>query len=803
MIQNVRSGQPLTAGLLNNIISQANGQDIPFNENFVNSDKGTLYISRQEYELRSNDASFYNFLECWVDDAPEITSRTEESQGSGQMKPYILINLGNSTEIARQNITVNNKEVDGIVLISNNPSLDTVVTDEILNNKDFIQLSELDGSSDSPFDVHFLLYKVIKSNSDDKPPSILGYALVISKEEPQEAQERAKIKIKEIECLNDLTHIEMLNHKKILASTANNQSLIQNVICSQDLIDVFDVLSSDTQVSDSGQANLTQYSTEIKSILGKKTDETGQEIPVEIKYVQLFDFDDAKITSINKNDVKKYSILVRYDASQPSNDESSDGEGSSEIDSPTDKKLKYVHYIFYSSDTAETEPDENDPNSSDKVVSKSVELIDKDVDEDSEEPSNIKYYQLYNFTNDSDKPVLTLSVNTEKEKDETSEEAEYSFLVRKKTENNYVLEYADLKIVSDLSSLSALKGDADDDSGADTKSIITKEYEDKKYFQLYNFDSSDTIKTDVSSIYDYDVLIRDGKELKYTNIDLSAGVKEIVKDVISNEIHIPTVDSNVVESKSLDEKEKDGEVYFQLHNFDDNSKINTNISTISNYDILIRDGNELKYTKLSIELSGGLSVALDNKSINYNDENQVQIYDFDKGEKLTTNLATLLSSGNESESTTGELLFRTNGQLEYLPIGKLNLSGTTEISVDNKSINYTTDNKLQVFNFDKGTTLTDDLATCLTSDTSDKGEVLVRKDGEIGYMSIGQLTSISDTQLSVANDTIIGYALEYSYDYEITLKRGRLTIENNVLKLVPDDKLTQTISTTPISEIIK
>ena len=70
-------------------------------------------------------------------------------------------------------------------------------------------------------------------------------------------------------------------------------------------------------------------------------------------------------------------------------------------------------------------------------------------------------------------------------------------------------------------------------------------------------------------------------------------------------------------------------------------------------------------------------------------------------------------------------------------------------------------------------------------------------------MSIGQLTSTSDTQLSVANDTIIGYALEYSYDYEITLKRGRLTIENNVLKLVPDDSLTQKISTTPISEIIR
>ena len=65
-----------------------------------------------------------------------------------------------------------------------------------------------------------------------------------------------------------------------------------------------------------------------------------------------------------------------------------------------------------------------------------------------------------------------------------------------------------------------------------------------------------------------------------------------------------------------------------------------------------------------------------------------------------------------------------------------------------------------------------------------------------------QLSGVQN--LSVQENTILGYELEYdTSDYAITLKRGRLVIENNVLKLVPDSRLTQKIGTTPISEIIR
>ena len=124
MIQNVRSGQALTAGLLNNIISQANGQDIPSNQNFVNTDKGTLFVNNHDYEVGGSEGSFNKFLECWIDNAPEISNRPNEyakdADGNLIMKPYIFINLGSSKDEACDCIAVDNKAVTEIVLINEN-----------------------------------------------------------------------------------------------------------------------------------------------------------------------------------------------------------------------------------------------------------------------------------------------------------------------------------------------------------------------------------------------------------------------------------------------------------------------------------------------------------------------------------------------------------------------------------------------------------------------------------------------------------------------------------------------------------
>ena len=97
MIQNVRTGQKLTSGLLNTIIAQANGQDMPYNQNFVNTDKGPLFISNHDYEVAGLEGTINKFLECWVDNAPELKSQPDEyvksENGSLNFKPYIFINL--------------------------------------------------------------------------------------------------------------------------------------------------------------------------------------------------------------------------------------------------------------------------------------------------------------------------------------------------------------------------------------------------------------------------------------------------------------------------------------------------------------------------------------------------------------------------------------------------------------------------------------------------------------------------------------------------------------------------------------
>ena len=52
-----------------------------------------------------------------------------------------------------------------------------------------------------------------------------------------------------------------------------------------------------------------------------------------------------------------------------------------------------------------------------------------------------------------------------------------------------------------------------------------------------------------------------------------------------------------------------------------------------------------------------------------------------------------------------------------------------ETSVDNKSINYTDENEIQIFDFDKDDTITEDLVTLLSSDSSEKPQIVVRQDG--------------------------------------------------------------------------
>ena len=452
MIQNVRTGQKLTSGLLNTIIAQANGQDIPYNQNFVNTDKGPLFISNHDYEVASAEGTFNKFLECWVDNAPELKSQPDEyvksENGSLNFKPHILINLGSSTADACKNITVNNQPISNIVLISSKEELDVVITDEILSKNYYVQLAEVDSTSDTAYDVHFILVKVLKTNyGQGTSPEVLGYVLVISKEDSSTAKDRALNKIKEIAGFQDADELQIINEKKILATTSTDKKITQNVIGTQDITD--SILSSDSDVSDKGQF-VKQYSVEISSALVEDDYEDGNIILKEVPYVGLYKFNkkeqdlgfvlNAEHPAISSD----YQILVK--------DKSSD-----------------IHYLKYATLSI-------DLSGGSLVDTEISDLNLSSIDKRKTDDDSRTYLTLHNFYQ-SDKD-LTLSISHET----PNLPENIQLLVRDSDGVTKELKYADLSI--DFQNIST------DTQVTNNKSIdmVHSDELSGDYIQLYNFD---------------------------------------------------------------------------------------------------------------------------------------------------------------------------------------------------------------------------------------------------------------------------------------------------------------------------
>ena len=453
MIQNVRTGQKLTSGLLNTIIAQANGQDIPSNQNFVNTDKGPLFISNHDYEVAGLEGTFNKFLECWVDNAPELKSYPDEyvksEDGSLNFQPHIFINLGNSTADACKNITVNNQPISNIVLISSKADLDVVVSDEILSKNYYVQFAEVDSTSDTAYDVYFILVKVLKTNyGQGTSPKVLGYVLVISKEDSSTAKTRAQTKINEIDGFQGADELQIINEKKILATTSTDKKITQTVIGSQDITD--NILSSDSDISDKGQF-VKQYSIEISSALVEDDYESGEIILKEVPYVGLYKFN-KKAQDLNfvLNDEhpfisSTYQFLVK--------DKSSG--------------VNYLKYATLAIDLSggslvDTEISDLNLSSIDK----------KKTDDDSR-----TYLTLHNF--DKSEKDLTLSISHET----PNLPENIQLLVRDSDGVTKELKYADLSI--DFQNISTDTQVTNNQSSID---MIHSDELSGDYIQLYNFD---------------------------------------------------------------------------------------------------------------------------------------------------------------------------------------------------------------------------------------------------------------------------------------------------------------------------
>lgn len=453
MIQNVRTGQKLTSGLLNTIIAQANGQDIPSNQNFVNTDKGPLFISNHDYEVAGLEGTFNKFLECWVDNAPELKSYPDEyvksEDGSLNFQPHIFINLGSSTADACKNITVNNQPISNIVLISSKEELDVVVSDDILSKNYYVQFAEVDSTSDTAYDVYFILVKVLKTNyGQGTSPKVLGYVLVISKEDSSTAKTRAQTKINEIEGFQGADELQIINEKKILATTSIDKKITQTVIGSQDITD--NILSSDSDISDKGQF-VKQYSIEISSALVEDDYESGEIILKEVPYVGLYKF--------NK---KEQDLGFVLNAEHPAI--------SSDYQFLVKDKSSDIHYLKYATLSI-------DLSGGSLVDTEISDLNLSSIDKKKTDDDSRTYLTLHNF--DKSEKDLTLSISHET----PNLPENIQLLVRDSDGGTKELKYADLSI--DFQNIST------DTQVTNNQSSIDMVHSDElsgDYLQLYNFD---------------------------------------------------------------------------------------------------------------------------------------------------------------------------------------------------------------------------------------------------------------------------------------------------------------------------
>lgn len=392
MIQNVRSGQALTAGLLNNIISQANGQDIPSNQNFVNTDKGTLFVNNHDYEVGGSEGSFNKFLECWIDNAPEISNRPNEyakdADGNLIMKPYIFINLGSSKDEACDCIAVDNKAVTEIVLINENEEQDALLEDDFLKQDGYVQL----GKIESDIAVYGQLYNLSKKEQNQN--KFLGYVFAVSTVK-DDIKERVKKQAKKSSDLSAVENISLITEKTILTTTTiegvEYKGLVQNVIGSQNLFGSsnFNETPPDSSISNLMLSSIEnaegeyQISTDIETEDGTLSTKVEN---IKVTYRRLFNFDAAAQDFPNSTDnnadsesdesedsIENYDLVARQI--------SSDGS-------------KYITYLSLSSLSNVISGLSDSAISGDSQVKEDEQKsITLSVDGDE------KYYQLYNFNN--------------------------------------------------------------------------------------------------------------------------------------------------------------------------------------------------------------------------------------------------------------------------------------------------------------------------------------------------------------------------------------------------------------------
>lgn len=452
MIQKVHRGQKLTTSLVNGIIEQANGQQIPTTGQFTNTEKGTLYIEENNIVYDFQPDIKDKFLQCKIDDVPKLTARPfdyeKDENDNVILEQQILINLGSTKEDALELIKVNGKHVKDIILIGSEEVLDTTLTNEMLKPIDITENKALlfnDGyvnttisySPDAPeqaVEIYGEVYEVRRENNDDgngEEATAEGDFYYVIDDGREDYKDRVKLAIQKAEGISEdgtgnestegqggsgsITHVKRVERKRIMVCTPTSSTddtntinaYIQSVIGSQDIV-VLDDLITDSEASEKGYTDasnrpIDEYSIDHLVAIEETTDEDGNSVKDYHDYFSLHNFykgNATKLTSVAE--YEEYDFLVRKDV-----------DGS--------QVLQYVEIspLMLCGDVETTD------------YYKSICV--------KEDGSGTPYYQLYNWTEQSEE---TKKIGLEETKD-------YNVLVRHGgTGGDLILEYVELSGLS-------------------------------------------------------------------------------------------------------------------------------------------------------------------------------------------------------------------------------------------------------------------------------------------------------------------------------------------------------------------
>lgn len=493
-MEHVTSGQELTTGLINGIIDLASGQNIPTNDGFQKTNKGTLFINSTDLKPQVQAFDNSKFLECKICKSAKLKKRPNEYDEENTFVDYMFINLAKDYETAKSLITYNNEIVDAIYIFNGkNKDLDIELGDELFTRNSYSTFvhsrtgyinTGIEIENRTTVNVWASLVKIIPVAKDEKEKHVF----VISDYKDVEGR---------VQTFSDGAEKTLLVVQKPLFYTTtlvgnSTVNFIQGIIGGQDY-SLGEVIPVDSQLSDITLSSLQLESIEISTDVNYTDEDGNSQTSVDVKdkfYHQIYKF--GKGNEINQfepsykpeDDTDYTTRLDGYDAFLIRKCKSYDNEarGKPELDEANVAYMSFMslsNYINYVGDSDIYNLDDYENGMDNGDLQQSIEW--KYIDE-----LHQNYFSLYKWTDDTAVQEKTFEIGSHGEEfnllnfgNEDSDDPPPQFLTRKYGRQGcswgWTLEYTDLKCISpDMTYIEDWLNDISTVISGDTQRIYEK-----------------------------------------------------------------------------------------------------------------------------------------------------------------------------------------------------------------------------------------------------------------------------------------------------------------------------------------